>query len=272
MPDRIHALSRRLRGYWSVVARAAGYAPLVAFWRSPPRTIFIIFGQDRSGSTLLTQLLCCNPEIRCDNEILTQRVLWPDLYVKARSMRYPGKVYGYKLRLHELVSRHGIDPRQFLHAHVERGGKIIYLRRENIVRQAISSLIAMETGLWRSDRRAYEVRRRRKFRIDCDVLLRNVRWREATLVQEQMVLRELPHLPIVYEQDLLDAGQHQKTMDRLFEYLGVARVPVTAGSIIRISSDRLTDAVENADNVVEAIMQSPYASFLSGELAGSPRQ
>ncbi|MDR7468308.1 MAG: hypothetical protein QN190_11065 [Armatimonadota bacterium] len=261
MPDRIHAVTRRLRGYWSVVARATGYAPLAAFWRRPPRTTFIIFGQDRSGSTLLTQLLCCSPEIRCDNEILTQRVLWPELYVKARSMRHPAKVYGYKLRLHELVNRHGIDPGEFLRAHVARGGKIIYLKRQNIVRQAISSLIAMETGLWRSDRRAYEARRKRKFRIDCDALLRNVKWRETTLAQEQAVLEEFPHLTIVYERDLLDAGRHQETLNRLFDYLGVARVPVSAGFIIRVSPERLTDIVENADDVQRTVAQSPYASF-----------
>lgn len=253
-----------------MATRAAGYAPLAAFWRRPPRTTFVIFGQDRSGSTLLTRLLCCHPEIRCDNEILTQRVLWPEVYVKARSMRHPGKVYGYKLRLHELVGRHGVDPREFLHRHTQRGGKIIYLRRQNIVRQAISSLIAMETGLWRSDRRAYEILRRRKFHIDCDALLRNIRWREATLAQERAVLKEIPYLPVVYEQDLLDAGQHQTTLDRIFDYLGVARVPVSAGFIMRVSPERLTDAIENVDDVVKVVKQSPYASFLSDELAGLP--
>lgn len=271
MPDRLHAISRRVRGYWSVVARAAGYAPLIAFWRRPPRTTFIIFGQDRSGSTLLTQLLCCSPEIRCDYEILTQRVLWPELYVKARSLRHPGKVYGYKLRLHELVSRHGLDPREYLRAHVERGGKIIYLRRRNIVRQAISSLIAMETGLWRSDRRAYEARRKRKFRIDCDALLQNVKWREATLAQEQSILEKLPYFPIVYEEDLRDGGRHQEVLDRLFDYLGVARVPVSAGVIMKVSPDRLTDIVENATDVLRAVAGSPYASHLSDELAGLRR-
>jgi len=266
MPGRLRGVSRRVRGYWSVVARATGYAPLVALWRTPPRKTFIIFGQDRSGSTLLTQLLSCSPEIRCDNEILTQRVLWPYLYVRARSLRHPGKVYGYKLRLHELTSRHRIDPKEFLRRHREQDGKIIYLRRQNIVRQAISSLIAMETGLWRSDRRAYEARRKQRFHIDCDALLQNMKWRETMLAQERQVLEEIPHLPIVYEQDLLDARRHQVTLDRVFDFLGVARVAVRAG-LMRVSPDRLADIVENVDEVLKTLAETPYASQLSPELA-----
>lgn len=194
MPDRIRIVRRRLRGYWSAVARLGGYASLAAFWRTAPKKQFIIFGQDRSGSTLLTQLLSCSPEIRCDDEILTQWVPWPYLYVKARSMRYPGKVYGYKLRLHELTNRHRIDPVVFLHMHQRQGGKVIYLRRQNIVRQAISMLIAMESGLWRSDRRAYEARRKKRFHIDCAALFANLRWREAMLAQEQQVLQGISHI------------------------------------------------------------------------------
>jgi LPS sulfotransferase NodH len=190
------------------------------------------------------------------------------LYVKARSLRYPGKVYGYKLRLHELTNRHKIDPTEFLQAHHQRGGKIIYLRRRNILRQAISSLIAMESGSWRSDQRAYEVRRKKKFRIDCAALLKNLKWREATLAQEQRVLNGIPYVSIVYEQDLFDAGRHQQTLDKLFDYLGIARVAVRAG-MVKVSPDNLADIVENFQEVERAVAASPYAPFLSDERTAS---
>jgi len=261
------SLSRRLRRYRTTLGGVLAYASLAAFWRRPPRKTFIIFGQDRTGSSLLQRLLNCSPDIYCDNEILTQKVLWPQLTVKALSMRHPGKVYGCKVRCHAIV-RQGIRPKDFLLAHHERGGQIIYLRRENIVLQSISRMIVEQVERWRTDRQAYEARRNRKFYIDCPTLLRQLAWREKQLVQEQQALMDIPHLPLVYERHLLEADSHQKTLKEVFDYLGVVPAPVQA-RLVRTSPERLADVLENFEEVAGTITNSRYASFFELETATS---
>jgi len=210
---------------------------------------------------LLADLLNCSPEIHCDGEILTRRVLWPHWYVKARAMRFPGKVYGFKLMSHHL-RRQRVALRDFLLAHHRQGGRTIYLSRYNILRQAISGLLAGQTGLWRSDPQTLDARRTGKSRIDCQDLLRTIRWIEAQRAKEQQALDGLPFVTVVYEKHLLDPDARQRSLDQLFGYLGVRPVPVRT-SLVRVSTDRLSDLVENFDEVARAVSIGGYARFLS---------
>ncbi|MEM9980263.1 MAG: hypothetical protein AAF808_21770, partial [Cyanobacteria bacterium P01_D01_bin.2] len=65
---------------------------------------FIIFGRGRSGSTALVSLLNCLPKVYCDGEILEQRVLWPQSYVKAKAhtVQACATVYGCKILSYQL--------------------------------------------------------------------------------------------------------------------------------------------------------------------------
>lgn len=260
-------LSQTLRHYRVLLGGMFGYASLAAFWRRPPRGMFIIFGQGRTGSSLLQQLLNCSPEVYCDNEVLTERVPWPYLTIRSLAARYPGRVYGCKVRCHSIV-RQGIPPGDFLWNFHHNGGRIIYLRRENIVLQSISRMIIAQIDRMRWDRLPYSVRRNKRFYIDCNALLQQLAWRERQLVQEQQALAGLPHVSLVYEQHLLPPEMRQGTLDTLFEYLDVRRVPVHV-TLARTSPERLVDVLENFDEVAAVIAGSRYAPFLEQEMETS---
>ncbi|HBE17486.1 MAG TPA: hypothetical protein DEG17_03890 [Cyanobacteria bacterium UBA11149] len=58
-----------------------------------PSNKFVIFGQGRTGSTLLYSLLNSHPQIHCDEEILEDRVFFPVQYVKGRCCKAKKKMY-----------------------------------------------------------------------------------------------------------------------------------------------------------------------------------
>ena len=75
-------------------------------------------------------------------------------------------------------------------------------------------------------------------------------------------LSGLRALDVVYERDLQRAEDHQGTIDRVAEYLGVRSVRVKAG-LTRLTTDELAEFVSNHDEVVRFIEQTDYRRFLS---------
>ena len=138
---------------WQWYRSARRYRVLVAFWKRPPRQKFVIFGQGKSGSTLLTTLFNSHPEIHCDQEILFNPVKFPKLFVRARCRAAVKPVYGFKVKIYQLNGMTWTSPRQsisdpstFLRYFQQRGWKIIYLRRENLLRTEISNNIRWARG------------------------------------------------------------------------------------------------------------------------------
>jgi LPS sulfotransferase NodH len=222
---------------------------------------FVIFGQGRTGSTLLVQLLNSSPDIYCEEEILSRKVLSPYAYVKARSHRSPRPFYGFKVKIYQLTHDQGIArPREFIERMVNDDWKIIYLKRADIVRHAMSNVVA-------AHRRAYHHRasqgelKLQKFHVDSDDFIRRIKLRERWLKDEEEVLEGLPHLSIQYETDLLHPEVHQATTDRVLDFLGATRAPAKT-ELVRTSRDRLADVIENYDEVIQAIARTRYAPYL----------
>lgn len=222
------------------------------------RTRFVIFAQGRTGTWLLHDLLNAHPQITCDKEILQPRRLAPYAFVEGSSRgRCP--VYGFHVQIRQLLETQHLAPGVFLGRLHGAGWRIIYLRRRNFLRQSVSSLIARQRQLWHTTNPAALAQRR--FTIDLDALMAWLHRRQHYLEQETAALQGLPHLPLVYEDDLMDAQQHQPTLDRLFGLLGVDAVPVAA-RVQRLGSDRLADTVENYAALVARVAASPYREFL----------
>ena len=111
---------------------------------------FCIFAQGRSGSTLLTTLLDQHPHIKCEGEVLANSVGNAHHFIQGKSIQYSSKklAWGFKVKHHQLTKHQKIDPQTFLKKLSQEGWKVIYLRRENIVLQALSTLIGMSRGKW----------------------------------------------------------------------------------------------------------------------------
>lgn len=229
-----------------------------------PKKKFVIFGQGRTGSTLLVDLLNNQPNINCEGEILNGRlykkVLFPNLYVQGRCSKFADKVYGFKVKIYQLTEQQQIDPKKFILNLYHQGWKIIHLKRNNILRNEISTMVASLRKQWFAT--SENPLKNQKITIDCYQLLAGVERREIYQVKEQEILNKLDHITVVYEENLLRAENHQKTCDRIFHYLGLESLPVKT-KLLKTTPNQLSDIIENYEEVVEKVSQTKYAKFLS---------
>ena len=171
------------------------------------------------------------------------------------------RTYGFKLKLHHLATQRIADPTRFLGQLHAGGCRIVHLTRRDLLRQALSSAIARQRG---APHHANTDRPLRPgpFRIDAGWLLARMRELDTSLRDERATLVGLPHLRLCYEDDLLRAERHQMTLDRVFDWLGVERAPVTT-RYLRTGTDRLAELVANLDEIHRALRTSEYAPLVA---------
>jgi LPS sulfotransferase NodH len=104
---------------------------------------FVIFGQGRTGSTLLTSLLSSHPEIQCDGEILGEKVKDPFNQIAKCAAVSRKPVYGFKVKIYQLTDNQSMRPDTFLQNMAAKSVKILFLSRRNHLRQVISNRLAV---------------------------------------------------------------------------------------------------------------------------------
>lgn len=259
---RLGPVTRRVP-YGHVVTESATYARLLMPGLNVPRRRFVIFAQGRSGSTLLADLLNSHPQVYCADEILTWKRADPLRYARACSVGHRGDTYGFKLKIYHLNEGQGIvDAGAWLRRLHAGGWAVIALQRRNVLRQALSSLVAQQ-------RRQYHVEgasngSAQPVVVDAADLLRRTEARVAMCAREQQALAGIPHLALHYEDDLLHPDNHQRTADRVFDYLGLPPVTVSTG-LRKIADGGLDTVVANAAEITTAVAASPYAALLTRE-------
>lgn len=248
----------------------AGYAADVVTCCSR-RINFLILSGGRRGSHLLIDLINSHPHVHCDSELLhpgrvRRRIPFLWSYLRGHKRGHGSVTYGFKLSLNQL--RLQTDPKQFLSRFHTSGGKIIYLQLTDLLRAAISSMIARQRGRYH-DRSANPLDGM-AFQIDADELLQRLRRRVQTNHDEAEILREISHLPICYESDLLPGERQQAATDRVFDLLEVKRISVQT-DLHRTSPSQLSTINSNYDQLIEHIRQSDLshlvASIVPGERA-----
>jgi hypothetical protein len=238
--------------------------------RRPPRGRFVLFSQGRTGSSLLESLLAAHPEVHRSIEILSKRRRLADLhrFLDAASRRSRHPVWGAKIKVDQLEFQ-GVDPPAFLATLATSGWRLVHLWRRDTLRQSVSHFVRRHRGhAHRKDDRPETLR----LRIEPSALLGQIESRLERLARERAALRDLPHVEVVYEDDLLRAERHQLTADRLFAFLGVAPAPVST-DFRKVTPSDLPSLIENWAEVRRAIGASPHASLLQGvesEGAGAP--
>ncbi len=269
-PGQMGDLRYRLRYYRPLITVRSVARELSAYgraWRRPGRGAsvgFVIFASGRTGSSLLMDLLNSHPDIECEDEILSHRVLSAHRLLAARAALSRRAMFGFKLKLHHLTTQGITDPAAFLGRLHAGGGRIVHLARRDRLRQALSSAVAQQR-LARHQTRAGRRPRPGPFLIDVPWLIGRMRELDAGLQGERAALMGLPHLALWYEDDLLRRESFQTTLDRAFEYLGVPPVPVRT-EYLRTGTDRLADLVANLDEIRQALRTTEYASLV-GKLA-----
>ena len=230
-------------------------------WLKPDKR-FMIVTTGRTGSELLVDLLNSQPGIFCDGEILNDRRLSAQRFVAGRSAKAAmggAEAYGCKL-----VQRHfGFQPTferdDFLRRMHDQGYHLIYLRRENILAQALSAAIGRH-GRWhwhQGDKASFT-----PATIDPVELLGLAFLFDECDQYLQFLLEPLTHLSITYEDDLVGPAAQQATVDRICARLEMASV---AGStkFVRLSPRLLEDRLVNYDEVAAVVGASRFAKYLS---------
>lgn len=228
---------------------------------SPVR--FIIFGRGRSGSTALVSLLDGVEGVHCDGEILSHPVLLPQTYIKSRCAQSGAQAYGCKVLSYQVRDVQPLlQRRRFLHQLNHAGFKIIYLKRRNLLHHAVSNLMARISGFYQ--KKSDGPGEHRKIVVDPESVVDRMRRSEQLAQYEQTLLQGLTVLPVTYEENIRHGHQHQPTVDKICDFLGIRSSPVTS-AYRKQTSGQWRDAIANHHELSKFISNTPYARYLEEE-------
>ncbi len=226
------------------------------------QTRFVVLAQSRSGTHLILDLLNSHPDIQCDKDVFKYhlpKLLSYQRYFHNRSRNSGALCYGFVMHPTRIPKLNDIESDTFLYRLHNAGWKLIYLKRRNILRQAVSWEIAKSSQVWHVSK---SERTQAKHHINCQDLIRRIRLREIDLEREKLYLQGVPFIELVYERDLLHRDQHQTTLNRLFAHLGLPPHPVD-NNLSRTGSDLLQDLIENYSEVEQVVIAAGYGHCLS---------
>lgn len=253
-------LQRRWLGY-GLEARALTRSVAARLRGVPePKQKFVIFGRGRSGSTLLTSLLDGHSQITCLGEILRYRSVNPVKQLHRELATTGSFAAGFKLLSYQMRSIHRLPPENDLLKQLSDGGMhVIYLKRDNLVRHAVSNLYARKRRAYHSsDKRAAE---KTRVVIEPEEIFAWMEGSAALGAYEEQVLRNVPHTALSYEQNLSNETAQQATYHGLLDEFGLPfEEPQSA--LRKVTPSRFEDTIENHAALLQAISGSRYAGYL----------
>lgn len=230
--------------------------------QSLPVPRFILFGRGRSGTTALVSLLDSLPALQCEGEILHDYVPFPRLHVLGRSAKSALPGYGCKILSYQLrdVQTALETPETFLHTlHEKSGFRVLYLRRKNLLRHALSNIRARREGF--HQKQSDGPREHTALTVDPQHVVEWMDSSQALRAYEQRLLKGIPYLSLTYEDHLKDPSVHQATVDKVCEYLGIEPAPVHT-EYQKIAPRSLREGVANYDALAEHLASTEYAKYL----------
>lgn len=223
--------------------------------RRPRNVRVLIFGQGRTGSTLLEDLLCSTDLFARHGELLgkrASRVRYPVAFLKGSARRRQSKNFVCHVKpdhltiYRERAGARPVDVKTFLQSIVSDGFKIIYIRRSNRLAQFLSERVAQARGRYHKRDDQPETQR---VIVDRQQLVRFAAWRKERDVDEASALNGLDFIEVEYERDLENASLHQPTVDRILHQLSVEKRPVRT-SLRKVNERPWREIVENYEEFV----------------------
>lgn len=247
---------KRFGGYLSEISLSVRYIPKK---KRDPKNKFVIFGYQRTGSTLLVDLLDSHPLIECEGELLLNHMFNPNRFLYRRARLSREDIYGFKLLTPHFAYQGIKQPDIFIQGLVDSGYKIIKLIRINILRTAISLIYAINSGKFHFQRSSKN-KGVPKICIDLTELIEKIHWIEYSISLQDQAISDFPYLEVIYEDDLIDPSCHQETVNRISDYLGVQYEPVKTKWVKY--SDDLSQTIMNIDEIKTFIRDTKYSEFL----------
>lgn len=229
--------------------------------RPLPANRFIIFAQGRTGSTLLTSTLDSHPEITCLDEILGSPRALPIPFIANAARASRDKCFGFHVKIYQLTSWQRVgDVHNWLETANLRGWKILYLRRENLLRQVMSNVFAEAAGTYHH-LSGVASKRPDSIILPVERLRRGIKGRRLHIAAEQIALKGLDYLELVYERDLENSELQADTFDRIQAYLGLNRTHLTP-SLNKAVVTPIDQLITNYAEVRDALSGTPDEVFL----------
>ena len=139
------------------------------------------------------------------------------------------------------------------------GWQLVFLRRNNIFRHALSREFAQQHAKWHL--KAHEAPLQ-AVTIDCNKLLATIKRFEVTNRLYARFAAPLPHVEIIYEDDLVHETKHQATVDKICQHLAIPSAPIASTAFKRSTTDNLQNIIANYDEVVACMATTRYAHLL----------
>jgi LPS sulfotransferase NodH len=136
--------------------------------------------------------------------------------------------YGFKLH----TKLHGdqlIHTDHFLTTVAQQGWKIIHLQRARLFNQIISGFLANQTGRYFGGQQPPEAPVQLTFPVTDFV--KRVEQSDAIRRQQQTLLATIPHLSLIYEQDLADQANWVQTVARICDYLAIPATSAVTSTV-----------------------------------------
>ena len=239
-------------------------------WQYNPELKFIIFGQGRTGSSLLLQLVNSSENVYCDGEIYSTEFpfrIWKrgfakKVYLTIRSKAFGVKVYGCRIKIYDLYRHQGMSIEEsigFINTLAKEGWKIIYITRTNKVRQCLSSLVAEERGIYHFSKTSSKPEH--KVTIKSEEISERIKLLHIFDEQEHDSLKDVSYLSVNYEKDLENHINHQATLNRICAFLNIPEVE-TKIQLTRTSTSTLENYIKNHKEVKSVLISENLHHYL----------
>ena len=227
-----------------------------------PERRFLILTSGRSGSDLLVSLLDSHPELVCDGELLMMRRAFPDQLVRSREALAGlrrARAYGFKLTRDNILAQGVEEPAAFVQALHERGYRMVLLERRDLLQHAVSYARAEQAGYVhhrRTDGTGFSATE-----LDPMAVVTFMYVLEDVAHFCRQALSGIPHVKLVYEDDLSTPERRQASADRICDALGVSPAPVHS-ELVRVTPGTIQDQLSNYEELAEVLAVTRYAKYL----------
>ena len=250
-----------LRNYTGYARELLTYSTYYIRPKHNPETKFVIFTVGRTGSNLLVSLLNSHPEITCHGELLYKKVAYPQLYIRCKEKLVRQNVFGFKLLLYNFGVQNIFDPRPILDDMVIDGYKIINLKRRNLLRQTISHMLALYRKTFHQERGDAQLFHNQMI-VDFSFFQEELELFIDHRRREEELLKDFSYLRLDYEDDLLPEKNHQVTVDKIAQYLGIPTASVIS-DFGKTTPQDLSNVIENYEEFTEYLEGMNYSHYLN---------
>jgi LPS sulfotransferase NodH len=239
-------------------------------WQRSQIKYFILLANGRSGSTCLLDLFDSHPQIATNPHTFFDYTNLPTDFSQRKYAFSRKSILGFKFRAQPddfIKDDHNINKaRQGLQQLIEQKVSIIYLQRKNILKRALSKLVAQKElkkrnynlNFTKKERKHLEVN---SFKIDLQELWETIKDCEKQEQFNQQVINQTPCLKLIYEEDLLEESSHQNTLDKICDFLNLEH-SLAKTKYAKILPDKMQNYISNYDELKQEFQRTCYQQYL----------